>query len=117
MKRKNWLQKLIVIVAVLLLVLCLVTGAPMKTDEASMQSMLWLLALIAFIGSVGFSISEKVKPLDWVILGSFIGACICLCEVLGISNGGFPAGLLFFLFLIEFLLSAGYRIGRWLRKK
>ena len=112
MKLRSLLPKLMILVASFLLIACFATGAPQKTNERSVQSFLWILTLVIFIGTVAFRVSNAVKPLDWVLVGSFIGTCICLGEVLGISNGGISAVLFLFLFLTELILSAVYRIGR-----
>jgi hypothetical protein len=112
MKLRSLLPKLMILVAVFLLIACFATGMQQKTNESSVQSFLWILTLAIFIGAVAFHISNAAKPLDWVLVGSFIGTCISLGEVLGISNGGFPAVLFLCLFLTELILSAAYRIGR-----
>ena len=109
---QSWLQRLMVIVAVLLLIACFIVVAPLKTDNPSDQSFLWIVTLMLFIGAVGFYISKALKPLDSVIVGSFLGTCICLCELFGFSNDGFSAGMFSWLFMLELLLSASYRIGR-----
>ena len=112
MKLKNLLQKLMVIVAVIILIAHLVTGAPLETDSASPESFLWMITLMICIGTVIYPISEKEKPLDWVLAGSFLGSCICLCALLRLSDKVFSSGLFFALYLLELLLSGGYRIGR-----
>ena len=112
MKLKNLLQKLMAIVAVMILVAHLLIGALLDTDSASSESFLWMITLIICIGTVIYPISEKAKPLDWVLGGSFLGSCICLCALLGLSDKVLSPGLFFTLYLLEFLLSGGYKIGR-----
>ena len=112
MNLKNVLQKLMVIVAVLLLIACFVTGAPIETEEPSQHSFLWMLTLIILVGAVGLCISGTEKPLGWVIVGSFIGAAICLCEILDISRIICASDLFFILYLVEFLLSTGYGVSK-----
>ena len=84
----------------------------METDDASLESFLWIMTLAVCVGAVLFLISEKEKPLDWVLVGSFLGSCVCLCELLGLSDKVFYPELFFTLYLFEFMLSAGYRVGR-----
>ena len=115
MKLKSWIQRLMSIVAVLLMIACFATGMPMETDEPSAQSILWLISLGICVGIVGLCISGAAKTLGWVIAGSFIGCTICLCELLNLSDSVFAPELFFSLFLTEFLMSAGYRICKWLR--
>ena len=109
-KLKIWLQKLMILVAVCLLVACFSTGAPVETDEPSAQSFLWMITLIIVVDAVGLYLTGAEKPLGWVIVGSFIGSAICLCEILGFSRIISVSELFFSLYLVEFLLSTCYGI-------
>lgn len=111
-KLQIWLQRLMIVVAVLLLIVCFATGAPAEREELSQQSILWMISLGVCIGTVGLCISGAEKPLGWVIVGSFIGSAICLCEILGLSDIVFAPKLFFSLYLPEFLMSTGYGICR-----
>jgi cyanate permease len=111
-KVQIWIQRLMTAVAVLLLVTCFVTGAPIETEGPSQQSFLWILSLMVCVGAVGLCISGAGRPLGWVLVGSFIGAAICLCEIIGFSDIVFAPKLFFSLYLPEFLMSAGYGICR-----
>ncbi len=121
MKNETWqklqisLQRLIIVVAVLLLIVCFATGAPAETEEPSQQSVLWMLSLMVCVGAVGLCISGAGRPLGWVIVGSFIGSAICLGEILGFSDIVFAPKLFFSFYLPEFLMSTGYGICRRLR--
>lgn len=118
MKNETWkkfqirLQRLMIVVAVLLLIVCFATGAPAETEAPSQQSILWMISLGVCIGTVGLCVSGAEKPLGWVIVGSFIGSAICLCEILGFSHVVFAPELFFSLYLPEFLMSTGYAICR-----
>ena len=119
MENINWkklqirLQRLMIVVAVLLLIVCFATGAPAETEAPSQQSILWMISLGVCIGTVGLCVSGAEKPLGWVIVGSFIGSAICLCDIFGYSNVIFAPKLFFCLYLLEFLLSSAYGICRW----
>ena len=112
MKLQKWVQKLMIIVAVFLLLSSFVALTPIQPDEPSVESFLWMLTLMIFIGVIGLCISGAGKPLGWVIMGSFIGSLLCLCEILGLSGNLSVPGLFFGLYLMEFLLSIGYEICR-----
>lgn len=94
--------------------LLIVAGVPTKTDtNPSSESLLWLISLQICIGTVFLRVSKQKKPLDWVIVGSFLGATICLCAVLGIGENVFCAVLLFCLYLLTLMLSSTYRIAQY----
>lgn len=112
MKLQAWFQRLMVIVAVMLLIACLVTGTPTDPVSPSAQSFLWMLTLVICIGTVGLCASGAEKPLGWVIVGAFIGSAVCLCEVMGLSDTIRAPKLFFGLYLLEFLLSTSYGICR-----
>ena len=116
MKAKNWLKKLLIAVPVVLLVICFASGGAGIPDrenvKASLQLILTLISIMMCVGAMGFVVSGGSKPLDWIIVGSFLGTFICFFEVLGISSQGIAAKLLLWPFLIELVLSAGYRISK-----
>ena len=114
MKLQTWIQRLMVIVAVILLVVCFAAITPTDKGSPSAQSFLWMLTLVVCIGAVGLCVSGAGKPLGWVLVGSIVGSLICLCEILGLSATVFAPKLFFGLYLLEFLLSTGYGICRWL---
>ena len=112
MKLKHLLQSLMVIAAVMILVVQLAAGSSLDAHRASPESFLWMITLMICIGTVIYPISEKEKPLGWVIAGSCLGVCICLGALLGWSDKIILPELFFILYLLELLLSVGYKIGK-----
>ena len=112
---KIWIQRLMVMGAVLLMIACFATGVTTETEETSQQSILWLISLGVCIGSVLLCISGAERPLYWIMAGAFIGSAICLCEIMGYSDIIFAPELFFCLYLLEFLLSSAYEICRWIQ--
>ena len=116
MKIQRLLQNLMIIVSVILLVLCAVSGvlavSAGETNDDLLRSFMGLLTLLVCVGAVSFYISGREKSLDWILGGATIGTGICLCALLGVINTDFAAAVFFWLYLLEFLLSAGYKVGR-----
>ena len=115
MKLQTWIQRLMLIVAVMLLITCFVIGTPTDTGSPSAQTFLWMTTLMVCIGAVGLYVSGAGKPLGWVLVGSVVSSLTCLSEIMGLSDTACAPKLLFSLYLLEFLLSTGYGICRMLR--
>lgn len=116
MKMQRTLQNLMIILSFVLLVLYAISGVRMtsagETNAHLLRSFMGMLALLTCIGAVVFRVSDGAKPLDWVLGGAALGTAICLCALLSVIDNDFAAGVLFWPYLLEFLLSASYKIGR-----
>ena len=113
MKLRSLLETLMVIAAVVILIVHLAIGSPLDKDRESLELLLWAMTLIICIGTVIHPISKEEKSLDWVIGASCICVCMCLCALLGWSDKVMLPELFFVLYLLELLLSVGYKIGKW----
>ena len=115
-KIQRLLQSLMIIVSVLLLGLCAVSGtlavSAGETNDDLLRSFMGLLTLLVCVGAVSFYISGREKPLDWMLGGTVIGTAICLCAFLGVINTDFAAAVFFWLYLLEFLLAVSYKTAR-----
>ena len=116
MKYQRLPKNLMILVSTILLILTVtfdvLTYSAGETNSDLLRSFLGLITLLVCAGAVSFYILGREKPLDWIIGGAAIGTGICLCGLLGLIDNDFAAGVFFWLYLLEFLLSAGNKIGR-----